>query len=146
MVLEDRLYLYVLTLLYISGSMSFVDLQKELEKLGIKVTKGNLQHHLERLKEEGLVEKRYIPFFLSRRKVIYRITDDGARTLTEFFKEVNSLERLVSDISSCRCIYFPYDGLWERLINESKRKKVEVHELLKEIIEWYFSAKGEGNE
>ncbi|BDC17735.1 helix-turn-helix domain-containing protein [Acidianus sp. HS-5] len=143
MILEDKLYIYTLTLLYVSDEMSFTDLQKELERLGIKTTKGNLQHHLEKLKERGLVEKRYVPFFLNKRKVIYKITTEGEKFLNEFINDVIYLEKLINGTNKYKCIYFPYDELWEEVVKESERRKVEVHELLKEIIDWYFSVRVE---
>ena len=118
--------------------MSFTDLQRELERLGIKTTKGNLQHHLDKLRERGFIEKRYVPFFLSKRKVVYKITDEGVKFLEEFIKE---MEKLISSVSSYKYIYFPYEELWEKVVKEAEKRKIEVHEMLKEIIEWYFSEK-----
>lgn len=128
-----------MTVLYVSEELSFTDLQKELERLGVKTTKGNLQHHLNKLKERGLVEKKYVPFFLSRRKAVYKITERGEEELREFIKEMRNLEELVSD--GYKYIYFPYDDLWEKLVSEAERRNVGIHELLKDIIEWYFGVK-----
>jgi DNA-binding PadR family transcriptional regulator len=140
LILKDKLYIYILTLLYISDEMSFADLQRELERSGIKTTKGNLQHHLDKLKERGFIEKRYVPFFLSKRKVVYKITDEGIKILDEFIKELIQLEKLINSISAYKYIYFPYDELWEKVVKEAEKRKIKVHEMLKEIIDWYFNS------
>ena len=141
MSIEGRLQAYVLTLLYVSEEMSFTDLQRELARLGVRVTKGNLQHHLERLRQEGLVERSYVPFFLVRRKVVYRVTERGARALREFLGEVSRLERMLGD-SEGRCVELPYDDLWERLRAEAERRGVTMSELVAEIVRRHLSAEG----
>ncbi|MBB5255093.1 MarR family winged helix-turn-helix transcriptional regulator [Sulfurisphaera ohwakuensis] len=140
MILEDKLYVYILTLLYISDEISFTDLQRELEKLGVKTTKGNLQHHLDKLKEKGFIEKHYVPFFLNKRKVVYKITDEGMKILEEFIKEITYLEKLINNVSAYKCVYFPYEELWEKVVKEAEKRKIEVHDMLKEIIDWYFNS------
>ena len=141
MSLEGRLQVYVLTLLYVSGEMSFTDLHRELARLGVKATKGNLQHHLERLRQQGLVERSYVPFFLRRRKVVYRVTERGARALRDFLGEVSRLERMLGE-NDGRCVELPYDDLWERLRREAERRGVGVGELVAEIVRRHLSAEG----
>ncbi len=144
MSIEGRLQAYVLTLLYVSEEMSFTDLYKELVRLGVKVTKGNLQHHLERLRQEGLVERSYVPFFLVRRKVVYRVTGRGVRALREFLGELSRLERMLYGEEG-RCVEIPGDDLWVMLRREAERRGVGVSELVAEMVRRHLlSNTGEG--
>ncbi|QIW23871.1 transcriptional regulator [Sulfolobus sp. S-194] len=144
---NDKIYIYILLVLYVYGPMSFTDLYYKLDSFEIKTTKGNLQHHLNKLKEEGLVDRKYLPAFLTKKKVVYKITDKGVQNLIDLVHEMKRIESLINNrADDYKTIYFPDEELWERMLKEAEDRKISIYQLLKEAFEHYMKSKSSANE
>ncbi|BCU69790.1 winged helix-turn-helix transcriptional regulator [Stygiolobus caldivivus] len=98
--LLDRVKTLVLVFLYIRGPLSFTELLNMINDVNNiekkeRITKGNLDSHIKILLREGLVERKESFYFITGKKVIYKITERGKEELFNTIKELQYLNELI---------------------------------------------------
>ncbi|BDC17729.1 winged helix-turn-helix domain-containing protein [Acidianus sp. HS-5] len=98
--LLDRVKVLVLVFLYIKGPLSFTELLNMINEVNDiekkeRITKGNLDSHVRILLKEGLVERRESFYFITGKRVIYKITERGKEELFNTIKELQYLSELI---------------------------------------------------
>lgn len=88
--------------LYIKGPLSFTELLNMINDVNNiekkeRITKGNLDSHIRILLKEGFVERKESFYFITGKKVIYKITERGKEELFNTIKELQYLSELIKE-------------------------------------------------
>jgi len=103
-----------LTLLYVYGLSPLQIYTINLILLESRLLKAI--YNLNKLKDKGFVDKKYLLTFLAKKKVVRKITDKGSKTLIDFIHEIKQIETFINTngdkTSNFKIIYFPEFGLY----------------------------------
>ncbi|QPG49206.1 winged helix-turn-helix transcriptional regulator [Saccharolobus solfataricus] len=100
--LLDRVKVLVLIFLYVKGPLSFTELLNMINEVNEltkkeRITKGNLDSHIKVMLNNGLIERRESFYFITGKKVIYKITEKGKEELFNTIKELEYIRDLIKE-------------------------------------------------